>query len=219
MSGFFDRLLDLLYPTRCIVCRTPLSPGRPRLCPACMGRVPAASRTSVPYISECVSACLYENETAEAIRRFKFGGCQAYAHAFSELVAARIYEELWGKYDVLSWVPLSADRKRSRGYDQTQLIASKTAKRLRQPLVSTLKKKKGVSQQSKAKGIPARRANILGAYSAPDPSLVAGKRVLLIDDIVTSGATLAECAKTLRFAGAEDVLCATLAKTPETHAP
>lgn len=170
------------------------------------------------YISDCVSACRYEGETAEAIRRFKFEGCQAYAHAFSELVAARIYEELWGQYDVLSWVPLAADRRRARGYDQTKLIAEKAAKRLRQPLVSTLKKKNGVSQQSKTESASVRRANILGAYSVPKPERIAGKRVLLIDDIVTSGATLSECAKTLRFAGAEDVLCATLAKTPKKPA-
>ena len=65
--------------------------------------------------------------------------------------------------------------------------------------------------QSLTSGWEERRANIAGAYRVPKPELTAGKRVLIIDDVITSGATLSECAKTLRDAGAKEVLCATLA--------
>lgn len=215
MAKLTDWLLDLIYPTRCVICRRRIRPGRPRLCADCQERVPLAERTKLPYIADCVSACRYEKETAEAVRRFKFGGCQAYAHAFGELVAERIYEDLWGEFDVLSWVPLAADRRRRRGYDQSKLIAQKAAARLCLPLVCTLKKRRRVAKQSMTRSASARRANILGAYTVPKPALVAGRRILLIDDIVTTGATLSECAKTLKTAGAAEVFCAVLAKTPK----
>ena len=214
MSRLADWVLDLFYPTRCIVCRTRLSPGIPRLCKECRERIPHPERMKLPGITVCVSACRYEKELADAMRRFKFNGRQAYAVSFGELIAERIYEDLRDEYDVLSWVPLAKDRKRSRGYDQTQLLAESAAARLCQPLTATLKKRNGVSRQSGTKSAEERKANILGAYTVPDPLKVKGLRVLLVDDIVTTGATLSECAKTLRLAGAESVCCAVLARTP-----
>jgi len=219
MSKFIDYLLDLLYPTRCIICRRLIPPGRPRLCPQCQERIPKATHTNIRHVKDCVAACIYEGETADAIRRYKFGGCQAYAPAFGELVAERIYEDLWGEFDLLSWVPLAPDRKRERGYDQAELIARSAAKRLRTPLVRTLKKRRHVARQSGTSSADERRANIAGAYAASDPVLIAGKRILLIDDIVTTGSTLSECAETLLLAGASEIYCAALAKTQKKPAP
>lgn len=214
MSRAYDRLLDLLYPTRCVFCRGRIPPGRPGVCPTCQERIPHGVHTTVQYASDCVSACLYEDEVRAAVRRYKFGGAQSYAYAFSEWVAERIQEELWDRYDVLSWVPLSPDRRRSRGYDQSELLAVHTGRRLCRPAVPVLEKKRGVPQQSKTANTARRRANILGAYAVPVPERVRDRRILLIDDIVTSGATLSECAKTLLAAGAGGVVCATLAKAP-----
>ena len=215
MDKLIDWGLDLLYPSRCIVCRERLTPGKPRLCRKCREHVPFAESVSIPGVSSCVSACRYEGRMADAVRRFKFNGRQAYASAFGELVAERIYEDLRDDYDILSWVPLAADRMRSRGYDQARLIAGAAAKDLRQSLVPTLRKQRGVSRQSGTKSADARKANILGAYSVPHPEAILNKRILLIDDIVTTGATLSECAKTLRIAGAGSVCCAVLSRTPE----
>ena len=167
------------------------------------------------FFSECVSALYYEGAVKEAILRYKFGGAEAYAPAFGELVAERIYQDLDGKYDILSWVPLAPDHLRRRGYDQAYLIAKNAGDRLCRPVVPVLKKKRNVRAQSGTKTKDQRRANIAGAYTVPDPAAVTGKRVLLIDDIVTTGSTLSECAKMLLMAGAEDVMCATLAMTPK----
>ena len=211
-----DYVLDLLYPTRCILCRSPLTPGRPRICPACADKLPRTENgghKKGDYFSECVSPLYYEADVKKAILRYKFHGAQAYADSFGELLASCIYQDLEGPYDILSWVPLDAGRRRSRGYDQAELLARAAGKRLRQEPVRVLRKRRGVRPQSKT-GDPARRkANIAGAYRAADPALVAGKRILLIDDIVTTGSTLSECAKTLLLAGAEDVRCAALAST------
>ena len=211
-----DVLLDLFYPSRCVFCRRFLTPGPPRICPACSAKLPRTAdgrRRKGDFFSECVSALYYEGDVREAIHRYKFGGVQAYAPVFGELTAAVIYEQLEGEYDILSWAPLDTGRKRSRGYDQTELIARDVAKRLRRECVPVLKKRRGVKAQSKTGGPEARKANIAGAYQVIDPALVAGKRILLIDDIVTTGSTLSECAKTLLMAEAEEVRCATLAST------
>ena len=211
-----DVLLDLFYPSRCVFCRRFLPPGPPRICPACNAKLPRAEdgrRRKGDFFSECISALYYEGDVREAIHRYKFGGVQAYAPVFGELTAAVIYEQLEGEYDILSWVPLDPGRKRSRGYDQAELIARDVGRRLQKEPAAVLKKKRGVTPQSKTGKPEARKANIAGAYQVTDRSLVEGKRILLIDDIVTTGSTLSECAKTLLLAGAEEVRCATLAST------
>lgn len=211
-----EHLLDVIYPTRCILCRGFLTPpGRPRFCERCAETVMRAKGddTRGDFFFRCVSALYYEGSARDAIRRYKFGGVQAYAPAFGELVAERIYQEFPDGFDVLSWTPLAWERRWRRGYDQSELIAENVAERLRKPLVRTLRKRFGVPPQSRTKDQKKRRENIRGAYRVADPALIAGKRVLIIDDIVTTGSTLSECAKTLLLGGAEEVLCATLAKT------
>ena len=213
MSKLLDWFLDVLYPTKCVVCRRRLPPGIPSICPVCRETLPYAAgiHTKGKYIDECVSAVIYDGAVREAILRYKFGDAQIYHVAFGELVAERIYEDLQGEFDVLSWVPLAPDRRRERGYDQVELIAGNVSRRLRIPLVPLLKKRRGVSAQSLTNSPEERRANIAGAYRVIDPDAVRGKRILIIDDVVTTGSTLSECAKTLRMAGAKKVLCATLA--------
>ncbi len=214
-AGFF--LLDLLFPTRCVFCRDFLPPGRPGICPACEASLPRTEgkrRRRGDFFSECVSPLYYQDDVKQAIHRYKFEGVQAYAGVFGELLASCIYEDLETGYDILSWVPLDPRRKRKRGYDQTELMVRAAGKRLGREPVPVLKKRRGVKPQSQTGKPEARRANIAGAYTVIDPALVAGKRILLADDIITTGSTLSECAKTLLLAGAEDVCCATLATTP-----
>ncbi|MCD8087600.1 MAG: double zinc ribbon domain-containing protein [Oscillospiraceae bacterium] len=208
-------LLDLLYPTRCILCRRPIAPGRPDICPVCqdsLNRPPSSGRKG-DFFSRCISALYYEGSVRDAIRRYKFEGVRAYAAAFGEQVAACIYEDEDLEYDILTWVPLASGRRWRRGYDQTELIAREAARRLRRKLTPTLKKRHGVQPQSKSGSPEGRRANIAGAYTVLDPSVIKGKRIMIIDDIITTGSTLSECVKTLLLAGAEDVVCATLAST------
>ena len=90
-------------------------------------------------------------------------------------------------------------------------MAREVGKNLGLPVIRTLDKGERPAQ-SGLEGEAARRANLLGAYTAVTPEKYSGKTILLIDDVVTTGATLSECAKTLRLAGAGKVLCATLAK-------
>ena len=214
--SLIDRLLDLVYPTRCVFCRSFMPPGRPGICESCGAALPRTEdggRRRGDYFAECVSALYYENDVREAIHRYKFNGTQAYAPVFGELTAQCIYEHLEGEYDILSWVPLDRRRRRDRGYDQAELLARAAGKRLRREVTPVLRKRPGVTPQSRTGDPASRKANIAGAYKVIDPEAVSGKRILLIDDIVTTGSTLSECAKTLLLAGADQVRCATLAST------
>jgi ComF family protein len=153
----------------------------------------------------------YEGNVSEAILRFKFHGSAAYASAFGELVASCIYEQLMEEYDIISWVPVARDRYRKRGYDQTKLIAQEAAKHLGRELTPLLKKRRGIAPQSLQQAHDDRKVNVSGAFSVLKDAPVEGKRILLIDDIVTTGSTLSECSKCLLLAGADKVMCATLA--------
>jgi predicted amidophosphoribosyltransferase len=136
-----------------------------------------------------------------------------YAKLYGAFLAERISSELSGQYDLITWVPLSGERLKSRGYDQAMLLAMATALELDDVAVETLVKHTDVPAQSGVGDIDKCRANISGVYAVADPDIVDGKRILLIDDILTTGSTLSECAETLRKAGAKDVVCAALAKT------
>ena len=115
-------------------------------------------------------------------------------------------------FDLICWAPVSKKRRRKRGYDQGELLAREAAKQLGRECVPLLKKVRDTPAQSGLKDPSARRANVMGAYQAVEPALVVGKRILLVDDVVTTGETLSECASTLLMAGAEEVFCVTLAK-------
>ena len=123
-----------------------------------------------------------------------------------------VHDHLDGRWDLITWVPLADQRRRERGYDQAFLLASAAALELGEVAVETLRKGRNTEAQSGLDDDAARRANVLGAYTAVDAELVEGKRVLLIDDVITTGATISECARILRTVGAREVVCATLAR-------
>ena len=135
-----------------------------------------------------------------------------------------------GIFDNFPWKPLDAEfapdlivgsictagntppSEQSSLLDQAFLLASAAALELGDVAVETLRKGRNTQAQSGLSDDAARRANVLGAYTIVDPELVEGKRVLLIDDVVTTGSTFSECARVLRSAGAAGVVCATLAR-------
>lgn len=162
-------------------------------------------------ISVCVSPLYYEGPVKDCVHRYKFYGAAAYTAPCAALMEECVRASIAGAFDAVSWVPLSRRRLRSRGYDQARLLAEELAKRLDVPLISTLKKVRDTAPQSRSGAAKNRYENISGAYRAIDGA-AAGRRILLVDDVITTGATLSECAVTLRQAGAKDVLCCTFAR-------
>ena len=210
-------LLDLLYPRRCVLCHDFLERNHTDFCPACreaLGKQKLKVRKA-EFFTLCIAPFSYEGKVRESMLRYKFGGLQVYCHAYGRLLAPVILRELADSYDLISWAPLSRDRLRRRGYDQAKLLARAVGRELRKPVVPLLKKRRKTKAQSGIANAAERRANISGAYSLRKHADVAGRRVLLIDDIYTTGATLSECSRILRMGGAADVVCATLAATPQ----
>ncbi|MBR7146428.1 MAG: ComF family protein [Oscillospiraceae bacterium] len=208
----WKRLLpDLLFPPRCALCGTR---GVRGFCADCEKRLPYAD---VPLctgagFSRCASTLLYEGELREAILRFKFYGGQSAAEGFGELMARTAAEEFAGEFDLVTYVPVSRKRLRERGYDQSRLLAKEMAKHWDAEVLTLLRKTRHNPPQSTLKSAAARRGNVLGVYEAAETETIRGARILLVDDIFTTGATLAECVRVLKDAGAKEVLCLTLAR-------
>ncbi len=207
-----DLVLDLLFPPKCPFCGCLLEKGL-LLYPECQRALPwlgGAAEKRVELTAGCWSALRYEGAVREAIRGYKFHGRRARGKPFGTLVAQCVADNRL-EFDLVSWPSLSKKRLRKRGYDQARLLAREVALSAGRPLARTLDKEDRPAQ-SELDGVEARRVNLLGAYTAVDREAFRGKTVLLVDDIVTTGSTLSECAKTLRVAGAKEVVCATLAR-------
>lgn len=215
MGRLISGLLDLLFPPKCAFCRRLVKSNNNLLCPACRANLPYTEDGDAQhgdFFRLCVSALYYEDTVRQALLRYKFQGSSGYAGTFGRLLADCIRANLRGQYDLISWVPLSRERLRERGYDQAMLLAQAAALELQDVAVSTLDKVRNAEKQSGVGSAEKRRANISGAYRVADAELIQGRRILLIDDIVTTGATLSECARTLLEGGASQVVCATVAR-------
>ncbi len=209
-------LLDLIYPPKCPFCGALLKQEESDLCRKCRFSLPEAEAPFKrgEFYDTCWSVYYYEEAVAESMKRFKFQGMQQYSAVYGRLLAMRILRARVS-FDILSWVPTSKERARHRGYDQTYLLAKAVADELGVECHSLLIKNFDNPTQSKIKDHAARKANVLGVFEARNEALLKGKRVLLIDDVITSGATLSECARVLRTAGASAVNCATFTVTRE----
>lgn len=218
MKRLFYHLADLLFPPKCVLCGRLLEKDQTDLCHSCRADTPErpGANIKIPYIAQWHALWYYEGNVRDSLLRYKFSGKSAYSGVYGKLLAMKLFKE-GVQADVIVWVPISAKRKRKRGFDQVQLIAQALSKELGIPAVAGLRKHRHTPPQSTLKDISQRRANILGAYSPTDRRLVLGKKVLLIDDILTTGATAGECARTLLTAGAKEVLFAAVASAPHQN--
>lgn len=206
-------ILDLLFPRKCILCRRILDKSQTDLCEHCRREAPwfTARKRKIPFTDGFCAVFVYQDAVRESILRYKFGGQACYAASYGKLLALCIQEQFGGEFDVLTYVPISFRRRVRRGYDQMALLAKEVGRELHKKPVRLLRKVRHNKPQSSLQGDALRRANVLGAYRLRDPAAVAGKRILILDDILTTGATVSECAKTLSLAGAQQVFCACLA--------
>lgn len=210
-----DAILETLLPPKCVLCRKLVKRTDRGICSDCREKYrDQAEKTpgNGPF-SVVVSAAPYQDEVRKSIQRFKFRGMSNYAAPFGEMMAEAVRNHLAARYDLITWVPISAPRRRNRGYDQAMLLAYAVALELDDVAVETLQKTVDTPAQSGIQDPNIRKGNVRGAYEATDPSLIEGKRILLIDDIYTTGATLGECAGILLHAGAVEVVGCVFAKS------
>ena len=229
----WEGLLDLLYPPHCLVCE---EHGRPALCESCAARFtpvpePVCAVCGRPAeghrpcrlcagmspggwsFQTARAAAIYEGPLRHAIHRFKYGRMEVLGEPLGAYLANRLVVDglLSEPVDGVVPVPIHPARERERGFNQAALLGEPVARMLGVPLLPQALRR--VRRTPPQVGLPpeARRANLRDALAVPEPANVAGRHVLLIDDVFTTGATSDMCARVLTQAGAASVRVATLA--------
>ena len=211
------KILDLLYPPKCPFCGALLEDPGEELCPACRAGLPWTGTKAVTrgsYFSACVSPLYYRDGARQGLLRFKFRHRSAAASCFGRLMADCVKANIEKEIDLVTYVPLSFLRLRKRGYSQCRLLAEALAAQLGLPCVRLLRKRRHTRPLSGVREEERRRAVVSGAFALcrGAEERMKDKCVLLVDDVVTTGATLGECSRLLLTFGADRVVCATLCK-------
>lgn len=209
----FRKFLLLLFPPKCILCRKLLAKDETDLCHSCRLNAPEfkKSRLRFSYVAGWTSVWYYKDNVRGSIHRFKFRNRRHYAKAYGRILAVKLEKDGFRDFDILTYVPVSLLRQLGRGYDQVELICKALGAELGVTPVRCLKKIRNTPPQSGINEVARRRANVLGAYRCLCPSDVKGKRILLLDDVITTGATVSECSRVLLTTGAKEVTCASMA--------
>ena len=220
---YLDALADLFYPQRCVGCDVRASDV---LCRGCYENLPLVEppfckRCGMPtafeaYVCEECKGLDYGFETARAPLRYEGVGKEmvhalkyrGYRRVVDRVMAPLMLEVLGGSFDVVVPVPLHRSRMRSRGFNQAELIARELSGEVGAPVHNVLEVLRKTRDQVELSGA-GRRENVAGAFGARAP--VAGK-VLLVDDVLTTGATMSACAAALAQAGAAEVHAVSLCR-------
>jgi len=201
----------------CEVCGRALAglarnPEQPLLCPACQDKTYAFDRAR--------SFALYQGALVRAVLLLKFEQIEPlgawFAQRLAELASA---EGEWLAADVVVPVPLHPERERERGYNQAALISKPLAKQLRLPHKAVLLMRTRARPDKQVLSLEERWESVRGAFATRPGSQVDNLRVLLVDDVLTTGATLDACARALREAGAKSVTGLTIARAVRNPLP
>ena len=211
-----EKLLNLLFPPKCPYCERLLDNPQSPACPACQDSLPwlkgQAGERSIASADGCFSPLAYGEAVRHAIHRYKVHRVRALGPRLAAPMAQCLRERLPEGADYITWAPLARKRLRERGFNQAELLGREVGRLLSIPAGPALEKVRNTRPQSELEEESARRANAHGVYALLPGTGLTGKRVVLVDDVVTSGSTLSECAALLRQAGAEQVFCLTLAR-------
>jgi ComF family protein len=231
-------LADLLFPPSCPTCGAALSdPDRDLFCADCRSGIqrvanPLCPSCGLPHTTpqgadhlceECIlsappfsvarSLGFYTGTLLDAIHLFKYHGKISTGEALGRMMAQTSYDRLTlGNYSLTIPVPLHPKRLRERGFNQSLILARQVSKRFSIPvdflaLGGTVHTEAQVTLSGRA-----RRLNVRGAFSVRDRGRVAEERIVLIDDVYTTGSTVRECARVLLHSGAREVAVLTLAR-------
>lgn len=235
--SFVDSVLDLIYPRRCAGCGQPAA-GAPRhicwdcrssfhfiterYCAVCGdpvdGMVEGPFRCSAcashpPHFDLARSAVRYRGPLKVALQAFKYRCAPGLRGDFVPLLEACIGTHYAAcPLDAVASVPLHARRARERTYNQSHLLAAELAGRLRLPVAAECLRRTRPTPTQTHLTAAQRRRNVRGAFEVCNRRWVEGRSLLLVDDVMTTGATVDQCAKVLKDAGAARVYVATVAR-------
>lgn len=197
------------------MCGRPVDRPRRYFCADCINRVPFIRPDDAAYeIPDAVSAVRFEAETREAVNAYKFRSHLWLKEDFVDwLEAAASARFDLAAVDTVLPVPTTAFRRWDRGYNQCDYLARTLARRIDRSCPPRVLVRKGDPRRQSELSEAERRENVKGTFAVAKPGLVRGRTVLLVDDIMTTGATLAEAVKTLKNAQAARVWCVTLARS------
>lgn len=213
-------LLDLLFPPRCALCDRLLDEHETDFCDSCRKTAPdfpalpekshPDRKTKLQFLDSFTAVWYYKGKARDAVLRLKFHGRTDLAAPLGRRLSMALLRDHPEGFDCVTWVPVSTLRRLRRGYDQGQLLAKSVAAELGMEPCGLLKKVRNNRPQSSLGG-EQRKGNVLGVYQFSGKMPIAGKRILLIDDVFTTGSTAEECARVLLTAGAKSVSCGTVA--------
>ena len=238
MRQRISETLDFLYPRYCEACGRPVDrPGR-HFCSDCLNRLPftptdgccrrcgrAAEkldgeflcedcRTHKPSFDRAASALSFEGDARAAMNAFKFENHlwlrDDLVDWIEGVVRARFKVE---EIDVIVPMPSTLLHRIDRGYNQCAYLARSLAKRLGRPYEASGLRRKGNPKKQGRLTEEERRANVIGTFAVRKSAVIRDKTVMVVDDIMTTGSTLSECAAELKRSGASRVWCATLARS------
>lgn len=206
--------LDLIAPDCCAVCSTALLVGESAVCGRCRQQLaPPPIATELGGLSEIVAASTLDGLVRHAIHDLKYHRQVWRARGLGALTAEAVQTEIFAPVDLVVPVPASAARLRERGFNQAALLAAEVAHAQRVTLgVGALVRV--VEREHQVGRTRAERSEVSDDYAVRGGARVEGRCVLLVDDVVTTGATLRACARALLDGGAATVCAATLAATP-----
>ena len=218
--------VDVLFPKKCVECQKPgqfvcfdciskISKVMTPICQKCgkitqSGQYCSSCRSSVELTGVMVACDYSAGPTKEMIHHLKYSGFVELSEALAELLVEKIKQSKKIKFVVVP-VPMDQKKEIERGFNQSELMARYISKKLGLKGGLALEKTKRTPAQMKLKRTE-RLKNLAGVFECVDRGLVKGKNILLVDDVMTTGTTLNECAKELRKAGARQVWGAVVAR-------
>ncbi|MEK7599227.1 MAG: ComF family protein [Patescibacteria group bacterium] len=194
-------LIEIILPKKCLSC------GRfgKYICPKCFDKIFEPEARSLPSLNIVISAGAYANPILKRIlRQFKFRRSQALKDDLADLMLKAAGSNLTAGSQILA-IPMTAKRKRERGFNQAELLAKTLAQKTNLPLADGLVKIKKTKPQAEIKIRKERLENVKNAFGLK-PGFKPAETVILIDDISTTGATLSEAARVLKKAGTKKVI-------------
>jgi ComF family protein len=235
-----DGILNIIYPERCLICASPIARRRDcGVCAECWRKTaelrikpPRCSSCGLPFhnfqddsehlCGECIlhpppysgarSFGYYSAELSTLIHGLKFHGRRNLTGLLGPLLAD-VFVENWDRecFDIVTPVPLHPKRQRERGYNQSELLARSLSQRIAISCYPCLRRIRPTAPQVGLTDIQ-RRENVRKAFLCRNPGFVRGKRILLVDDVMTTGATVSSAAQALLDGGALRVSILTLAR-------
>lgn len=221
LIDFFEKAVNIIYPLHCLGCNKLITQKyfcddckelinhiTVKTCPKCgLPNKQCVCRWNFYYFDENI-ACLESDEaTKTSFYSFKFRGNYVGGRYFASEMAERIKNHpFYYDIDLVTSVPSHKSALRKRGYDQVKVLAKNISKIIQREYVSLLCQPKKSPKQHETTQISERFENVVNKYTARKNEYIKNKTILLVDDIKTTGATLSQCARELKLAGAKRVI-------------